>query len=96
MLSESLRMLLPPDASIEAELRRFRRVNDLALALVLSREYNIPFTMLSKTLEGPPRLSVRNALVKLRTDVDARSAVRKARTEAAKLTGVPEGQGNGR
>ena len=89
-LSESLRKLLPPDASIEAELRRFRRVDQLALAVAISRDYDIPFTTLSRTLEGPPRVSPRNALTKLRQDVDARGAIRKLRAEVRRLTDTPE------
>jgi hypothetical protein len=87
-LSESLRQLLPPDANLDAELRRFRRVEELALAVVISRDYDIPFTTLSRTLEGPPRTSPRNALVKLRPDLDA-GAFRRARDEAGRLISPP-------
>jgi len=89
-LSESLRKLLPPDASIEAELRRFRRVEQLAVAVAISRAYDIPFTTLSRTLEGPPRVSPRNALTKLRQDVDARGAIRKLRPEVRRFTDTPD------
>jgi hypothetical protein len=85
LLGEALRKLLPADVDIEAELGRFRRVADLALAVVLSRDYDIPFTTLSQTLEGPPRLPPRRALAKLRSDIDAAGAVRKARPEARRL-----------
>jgi hypothetical protein len=84
-LTQALRALLPPGAAIEAEVKRFRRVQDVALAVAISREYDIPFTTLSRAMEGPPRLTPRNALAKLRPDLDAR-AVRKVRPEARKLT----------
>ena len=62
LLAESLRQVLPADAKIETELARFRRVQDLALAVAISRDFDIPFTTLSRTLEGPPRLAPRGAL----------------------------------
>jgi hypothetical protein len=83
-LTQALRALLPPGAAIEAEVKRFRRVQDVALAVAISREHDIPFTTLSRAMEGPPRLTPRNALAKLRPDLDTR-AVRKVRPEARKL-----------
>ncbi|HLF11228.1 MAG TPA: hypothetical protein VJA26_08430 [Gammaproteobacteria bacterium] len=91
-LSESLRKLLPADAKIETELGRFRGIDELALAVVISREYDIPFTTLSQTLAGPPRVSPRNALTKLRRDLDVRDAIRKSRAEVRRLIGTPEGR----
>ena len=92
-LSESLRGVLPKGANVDAELRRFRRVPDLAMAVVLSRDYDIPFTTLSQTLAGPPRVTPREALTKLRQDVNAGEAIRKARLEARKFVETPQGAG---
>ena len=92
-LSESLRAVLPKDANVNAELRRFRRLEDLALVVVLSRDYHIPFTTLIQTLAGPPRVTPRDAVMKLRQDVDAREAVRKSRAEAQKFVETPQGAG---
>jgi hypothetical protein len=96
VLSDALRKLLPPDAKVEAELQRFRRVDELALAVAISRDYDIPFTTLSGALVGPPRLTARNALAKLRPDVNIRDAVRKSRAEAGRLTTAAKGPGDGR
>jgi hypothetical protein len=93
VLTETLRKLLPPDVSLEAELQRFRRVTDLALAVAISRDYDIPFTALSGALVGPPRLTARNALAKLRPDVDVRGAIRKSRAEAGQLTAAAKDPG---
>jgi hypothetical protein len=83
-LTKELHALLSSGPSIETEVRRFRRIEDLALAVAISREYNVPFATLSRTIEGPPRVTPRNALAKLRQDLDPR-AVRKVRPEARKL-----------
>jgi hypothetical protein len=83
-LSKELRALLPSDTNIETEVRRFRRLEDLALAVAISRQYIVPFVTLSRAIEGPPRLTPRNALARLRQDLDPR-AVRKVRPEATKL-----------
>jgi len=84
-LSESLRKLLQPDASLDAEVQRFRSLEELALAVVISRDYDIPFTTLSRTLEGPPRVPPRSALAKLRRDLDAARIVRRARVDARRM-----------
>jgi hypothetical protein len=89
-LNAALRKLLPPDANLEDELRRFRRIDDLAQAVAISRDFDIEIATLSKTLVGPPRMTARAAIAKLRPDVDARSAIRKSREEAAKLTKTTE------
>jgi hypothetical protein len=88
-LAEALGKILPKDTSIEAEAGRFRRVQELALATVISREFDIPFTTLSKAIVGPPRLAPRDVLVKLRPGVDVRTAIRKARAEARRMIGPP-------
>ena len=94
LLLESLRKVLPADAEMATELARFRRIEDLALAVVISRDHDIPFTTFSKAIEGPPRVTPRNALTKLRQDLDARSTIRKARPEVQRLMRVAESPGN--
>ena len=89
-LSAALRDVLPKDAKLETEVRRFRRVQDLALAVAMSRGYDIPFTTLTKTMQGPPRIAPGEAFAKLRQDVDQPSALRKLRAEARSLTTVPD------
>ena len=84
-ITELLQKMLPPDANLEDELRRFRQVDELAVALAISRNYDIPFTSLSRMIEGPPRLRPVDALEKLRPDLDSRAAIRKSRTDARKL-----------
>ena len=84
-LSEALRTVLPKDASLEAEVKRFRRIEELAIAVALSRDHDIPFTTLAKALEGPPRVPPRVVLTKLRQDLDALAVIRKSRAEAQRL-----------
>lgn len=89
-LSEALHKLLPADANIETEVGRFRRVQELALAVVISRDYKIPFSELSKMVEGPPRVAPRGALSRLRRGAVTPDAISKLRTEARRLIETAE------
>ena len=84
-LEGALRARLAPGADLEAVLGRFRRLEDLALAVVISRDHDVPFDALSQTHAGPPRVSIRNAVAALRTDEDARRVVRASRDAASQL-----------
>jgi hypothetical protein len=90
-LSAALRKVLPADATLEMELGRFRRLQDVAVAVVISRDHEIPFTTVSNTMAGPPRLVGRNALAKLRPDLTDPLVFRKVRAEALRLIEVPGG-----
>ena len=75
---------------MDAELKRFRGVQELALVVAISREYDVSFAALSKAIEGPPRVSPRDALSRLRRDLNARSAIRTARARAQQLMQTEE------
>jgi hypothetical protein len=91
-LAEALAALLPADARLEDEVARFRQVEDLALAVVISRDQGVPFTTLARAVEGPPPQLVRNALQTLRPDIRAPNVIRQSRDEARQLLG---GSGQG-
>ena len=86
-------MVLPADAKLETELARFRRIQDVALVAIISRDYKIPFTTFSKMIEGPPPLTPGNALVRLRNQVEARQMILKARPEVRRLIEMRESAG---
>ena len=90
-LSAALRKVLPADTTLEMELARFRRLQDVAVAVVISRDQEVPFTTVSQTMAGPPRLAPRNALAKLRPDLKDPIIFRKVRVEALRLIEVPSG-----
>jgi hypothetical protein len=90
-LSAALRKVLPADTTLEMELGRFRRLQDVAVAVVISRDHGIPFTTVSQTMAGPPRLAGRNALAKLRPDLTDRMVFQKVRAEALRLIEAPVG-----
>jgi hypothetical protein len=65
-----------------------KRVQDLALAIVVSQNNDIPFDALVKAIGGPPQVSLRNAIGKLRPNLNAPDAIRKARPAARELVGA--------
>jgi hypothetical protein len=81
---DALKQMLPSGTTIEQVLPGFRRIQDLALAVVLCRDHQIVFTALTQKVQGPPRLSVPNALRQLRRDLGP-AVVRKGRTDARQL-----------
>ena len=79
---------LPPGAKPEEILAAFRRVEDLAMAVVLCRDYGIDLSALSRIVKGPPRRSPADAARELRPDVK-QAAVRRARTTGRQLIDRP-------
>lgn len=84
-LKDALQPLLTPGFDVNAALRPFRRVEDLATAVALSRQHKLPFVDLCKSLEGPPPRSLREALRALQPSLRVGSAVRRARDESRAL-----------
>ena len=89
-LADALRKLLPPDTNLEPQVANFGRIDQLALAVVISRDYEVPFVKLSQVIAGPPRINPRDALASLRKDLNIRDVLRKARPEVRRF--VQEGQ----
>lgn len=87
-LRTALQEVLPADARLEDVLTSFRRVSDLALAVAVSREADISFTALVEAMDGPPRRSLRNAVAKVRPDLNAGEVVRGARPAGRQLAGA--------
>jgi hypothetical protein len=89
VLSEALQQVLGrrPTAG---EVATFRRAEDLATAVVLSRRYEIAFPDLCKILRGPPPLTLRGAIRQLLPSLDHIQVVREASLEARALLGGAE------
>jgi hypothetical protein len=87
-LTAALKKVLAADARVEDAIKPFRRVQDLALAIVVSQNNDIPFDALVKAIGGPPPVSLRNAIGKLRPNLNAPDAIRKARPAARELVGA--------
>jgi len=81
---DALKRTLPPGTAIETVVRPFRRIEDLALAVVLCRDHQIVFTALAQKVQGPPRQSIANALRQLRPDL-GQAVIRKGRIAARQL-----------
>lgn len=71
--------------SMDDALKAFRRVRDAATAVALSRGQEIALDRLCRSLLGPPRLSLRQALLRLKPSVDTRGALREAQAEGRRL-----------
>jgi hypothetical protein len=71
------------------EVSTFRRIDDLATAVVLSRQYELALSDLCKILRGPPPLTLRGAIRRLFPTLDNRQVVRAASIEAQALLRVP-------
>jgi hypothetical protein len=85
---DALKQTLPSGATIERVLPAFRRIEDLALAAVLCRDHQIVLTALTEKVQGPPRLSLLNALRQLRPDLKP-AVIRKGRADALQLLAPP-------
>jgi hypothetical protein len=83
-LAEALRQSLGQKEP-EDVLMAFRSLDDLALAVVISRDQDIAFDKLTATLVGPPRRSVRVAIRELKPSLRGTEAMQKARAEAKQL-----------
>jgi hypothetical protein len=83
-LNEALQQLLGRRAT-GAEVSTFRRIEDLATAVVLSQKYELVFPDLCKILRGPPPLTLRGAVRRLLPSLDNRQVVRAAGIEAQAL-----------
>jgi hypothetical protein len=84
-LADALRKSLGPSVKPDDFLIPFRNLDDLALALVISRDQAIELSKLRATLVGPPRRSVRAALRELKPSLRGSDALQKARAEAKQL-----------
>jgi hypothetical protein len=70
------------------EVRTFRRIQDLATAVALSRRLELPFPELCKALKGlrgPPERTLQEAVRRLRPSLDHQQVVREARAEGRTL-----------
>jgi hypothetical protein len=85
---DALKQTLPSGATIERVLPAFRRIEDLALAVVLCRDQQIVLTALTEKVQGPPRLALVNALRQLRPDLKP-AVIRKGRADARQLLALP-------
>jgi hypothetical protein len=85
---DALKQTLPSGATIDQVLPAFRRIEDLALAVVLCRDHQIVLTALIQKVQGPPRQSFLNAMRQLRPD-SGPAVIRKARTDARRLLAPP-------
>jgi hypothetical protein len=90
-LGIALRQVVPPDMPVEAALGPFRQLNDVALAVVISRDHGVPFAELLRELEGPPPRSLRNTIRRLEPDLDRR-ALTEARRRALALLAIDAGR----
>lgn len=84
-LLQALQKVLPEGARVEDSLEGFRRVDDLALAVAVSREGNVPFTTLAAAIAGPPPMTLRNALRKLLPQENEGEIIRRARDQSRSL-----------
>jgi len=93
-LAQAVRELLEPDDPLEALVKRFTRVDDLALAVAVSRSTDVSLKELSEAMEGPPRRPLGRALRQLRPALQAGTVVREARPEARRMldTAGPDGR----
>jgi hypothetical protein len=86
-LKQALNPLLGSNLALDEVLDSFSRVQELALAVVLSRTHGIQFSMLCRIVRGPPRTSVAAAARKLQPPLDGRT-LNTARAEARKHLAV--------
>lgn len=78
---------LGPNGSVDDALKGFRRVQDVAVAVIVSRQQEIPFDRLCRLLVGPPRASLRQAIRRLKPSLNPRDAIRSAQVESRALLG---------
>lgn len=76
---------LGPDRSIDDALKAFRRVQDAATAVTLSRVHEIPLDGLCRLLIGPPAVSIAQAIRRLKPSLNPRQAIRDAQLEGRRL-----------
>jgi hypothetical protein len=84
-LQTALQSLLTADFELTEALASYGGVQELGTAVVLSRRHGLPFSQLSRTVKGPPVLSLAAAVRKLRPSLDAMKVVQEARLEARAL-----------
>lgn len=84
-LLEALRKALPSDVKPDDVVARYRTTEELALSVVLAEQEKIPLDKLSAVMKGPPQKNVRAALHEIRSSVDAKRAVKKARQPSKAL-----------
>jgi hypothetical protein len=84
-LKQALDEALPRETAPENFLDSFRRVEDLATAIVLSQQQKVPLLELHRAMQGPPRRSLGAALRVLKPSQNQRRAIQEARTSARRL-----------
>jgi hypothetical protein len=84
-LKSAIAPLLGSSLSLADAAGAFDRVQDLAVAVVVSREHEVPFADLCKAMIESQRKSLANAIRSVKPSVDAERAVRRARNEARGL-----------
>lgn len=89
-LQKALEPMLTGGLSIEAAVGPFRRIDELATAVALTRQHKLSFAEVCKRLEGPPPQSLRNVLRALKPSVNSRQALRDARNQGRTLVTKPK------
>jgi hypothetical protein len=84
-LQAALQPLLATDFGVEEALGSYGGIQELGTAVVLSRKHGLSFSQLSRTVKGPPVVSLAAAVRKLRPSLDATKVVQDARLEARTL-----------
>ena len=84
-LQAALQPLLATDFGLADALGSYGGIQELGTAVVLSRKHGLSFPQLSRTVKGPPVLSLAAAVRTLRPSLDALKAVQEARLEARTL-----------
>ena len=95
-LSEAVRTLeakskraASPEVNNSSWVKAFRRVEDLALAVVICRDHAVPCETLAARIVGPPRQSLQRALREWQDAQAIPKLVRSARAESRKLLSAP-------
>jgi hypothetical protein len=84
-LLEALRKALPSDVKPDDVAARYRTTEELALSIVLAEQEKISLEKLSAVMKGPPQKNIRAALQEIRSSLDAKRAVKKARQPSKAL-----------
>jgi hypothetical protein len=90
-LEKVLRTVVPSTEKLSKIVSEFRTIEELAMAAVLNRDHDIPLDRLSKTMAGPPRRSLRNALREVKPTMSDRRELQSVRAVALKLIDRPKG-----
>jgi hypothetical protein len=88
-LKDALTPMLSADLDAEKVARSFKRVQDLALAVVIARKHDVPLARICGAMQEDQRRTVTTALKSLSPRFDVEREVDAARPEARTLAGRP-------